>query len=242
MNLTLVYAYYSNPGMLAAHYERWTQEWTPEHRRRVRVVVVDDASPDYPAVVVPRPADLPELQIYRVTEDKPWHQDGARNIGAHEAPDGWLLLTDMDHAVPASTLDRLFLVADGAAFYTLGRVEPDGSPTLDKRGQPKPHPNSYLLTRELYWRAGGYDEDYTGIYGTDGAFRRQLEAVARHEHLPDAPLVRYSRKLIEDASTNRYSRSAHGGVAAKARVLAWKRKNGREKLIATLECEWTRVL
>lgn len=241
--LTLVLAYFENPSMLAAHYQRWAEEWTDEHRQRVRVVVVDDGSPTHPAVDVPRPAGLPELRIYRVAVDLPWHQDAARNIGAHEAEDGWLLLTDMDHGVPATTLDRLFQVEDRGCFYTLGRIEADtGQPTLDKRGRPKPHPNSYLMTRELYWRAGGYDEDYTGVYGTDGMFRRQLLAVAPHAHLADAPLARYSRLLIEDASTNRYCRQRHGGTAAKARVLARKRKLGRENLIATLECEWTRVL
>src|SRR3546814_6967601 len=62
---------------------------------------------------------------------------------------------------------------DPETAYMLHRVEADtGLPTVNSNGQPKPHPNSFVMTRDMYWRLGGYDEWFTGIYGTDSIDRK----------------------------------------------------------------------
>jgi hypothetical protein len=244
-SVTLVYAYYDNPGMLSRQFEEWARipAW---ERARTRVVVVDDGSPRWPAIDVSRPvsSSLPPLSLYRVLEDLPWHQDGARNLGAHVAGDGWLFLSDMDHVLPLESLQRLFKRADDPkAFYTFARTDAaTGLPMLDRSGNPKPHPNSYAMTRELYWQAGGYDEDFCGVYGTDGAFRKQLLRVGYQRHLPDVTIVRYSREVIPDASTTTLDRKAYGGPANKAAAWLRKRAAGRGRQIVTLNFEWEQQL
>lgn len=241
-HLTFVYAYYDNPGMLAAQYACWAAypEWS---RRRVRVIVVDDASPRWPALEVPRPRELPKLSIYRVKVDIPWHQDGARNLGAHEAAPGWLFLSDIDHMLPASSLAQVLRFRSPLTFYTFGRIDaPHGRRTVDAHGRPKIHPNSYAMTRDLYWAAGGYDEDFCGFYGTDGPFRRQLLKVGRHVHKDDIPIIRYSREVISDASTTTLVRKSADREAQKLRILEDKWARGRQDYIATLDFEWDRVL
>jgi hypothetical protein len=230
--------------MLLLQMATWAS-WPEAVKERIGIIVVDDGSPE-PAINVPRPTGLPELSIYRVIEDRPWHQHGARNLGAHVAPDGWLLLTDMDHVLTGENaeqlLKRLHRMDEGSVF-TLNRVEADtGEQTLGLDGRPKPHPNSFVLTRELYWRVGGYDEDYCGVYGTDGLFRQRAFHVGKREHLKRVALTRYWRGLVPDASTTTLLRKEGRDPGAKKAIARAKWERGEEHLIKTLDFEWERVL
>jgi len=240
-SLTLIYAYYDNPGMLARQFATW-REYPEWYRKRVKVVIVDDGSPRWPALEVPRPAGLPALEVYRVAVDIPWHQDGARNLGAHVS-EGWLFLSDMDHVLPAGSLADVWRITNTECFYTFARWDAaTDAPMLDGAGNHKPHPNTYLVHRDLYWAAGGYDESFCGVYGTDGAFRRQLENAGTHRHLEGVRIVRYSRDVIADASTTTLDRKQYGGTAAKRAAHERKKAAGLEGKIVTLDFEWERVL
>lgn len=227
--------------MLRCQYQWWA-DWPPELRRRVEIIIVDDGSKNR-AEWVPLPTHLPLLRIYRVKEDIPWHQHGARNLGAHEACNGWMLMTDMDHVLTqVSAMALLLAKLDPERIYTLDRVEADtGKSTLGKDGKPKPHPNSFVLTRELYWRIGGYDEDFTGIYGTDSLFRERAFSIGKRGHLA-IPLTRYWRDIIPDASTNGLPRKEGRDPNARARILAAKRARGEEGKVKVLQFDWERVL
>lgn len=238
--LTIAMPYYENAGMLALHYRNWLA-WPGKYRNALKVIVVDDGSPESPAANVPRSLGLPEIEIYRVTEDRPWHQHAARNLAMHVA-DGWTLLTDMDHmlADPSPLFKALPGLDDGAS-YTLDRIEADtGEPTLGKDNKPKPHPNTFLLTRELYWRIGGYDEDYCGLYGTDKLFRDRREMFPTG-HL-QVPLTRYWRDIVADASTRTLPRKEGRKPGEKQAVLAAKIARGEADKIVTLNFPWERVV
>jgi len=243
-DLTLVIPFYDNPGMLQIQFEGWAA-WPEKHKRRVEIILVDDGSPNFPAAAVTRPEGLPALRIYRVLEDRPWHQHAARNLGAHVAAEGWLLLTDMDHVLPADSARALFKEMDKGRLepdriYMLDRVEADtGLPTMNGIGRPKPHPNSFVLTRQLYWRIGGYDEDYCGIYGTDGLFKMRAFSTAKRGHL-SIPLTRYWRALVPDASTDA-PRKEGREPGAKERVAAEKAARGETDVIKVLQFPWERV-
>jgi hypothetical protein len=235
--------FYLNAGMLARQFEGWAA-WPEEFKRRLEVIIVDDGSPE-PAVDVGRPQGLPALRIYRVLVDIPWHQHGSRNLGAHVAPAGWLLMTDMDHVLEAEAAEALFArlpKLNPEAIHTLDRIEADTrKPTLDRNGNPKPHPNSFVLTRELYWRIGGYDEDLTGIYGTDGFFRQRAFTIGRRAHI-EIPLVRYWRDIVPDASTTTLPRKEGRDPGHKDRILKAKRDRGEADKVKVLQFEWERVL
>jgi len=205
---TLVMAYYENAGMLAEQFSR-IRALPARLRDLLHVVVVDDGSPDHPAV--PEDIGCP-LQIWRIGVDVRWNQDACRNIGVHHAETEWLLLTDMDHVAPQATWERLLLRNyDRDVAYRFARVSmPDLAPY-------KPHPNSWFLTRSLFERAGGYDESFAGLYGTDALFRDQLAATAREVVMLKEVLIRYPREVIKDASTTRYLRKQpedRAGIAA----------------------------
>lgn len=241
--ITIVMPFYKNPTMLALQYEGWAG-WPHDLKQRFTIVLVDDGSPE-PAADVERPEGLPELEIYRVTEDRPWHQHAARNLGAHVAPEGWLLLTDMDHVLTeenARALLKRIDQLDENAIYTLHRIEADtGAPTLSDDGQHKPHPNSFVVTRATYWRIGGYDEDYCGIYGTDGLFKARAFSVARKDHLKKVALTRYWRDLVADASTDAPRKEGRKPGAREA-VANEKAVRGAADKITVLDFPWERVV
>lgn len=244
-DLTLVIPYFENPSMLQLQYEGWLG-WAEKRKSRIKVILVDDGSEIAQAASVARPDGLPELEIYRVLENRPWHQHGARNLGAHVAGEGWLLLTDMDHVLTELSARALFKRIDQGKLdpdriYMLDRVEADtGKPTLTPRGQEKPHPNSFVLTRDLYWRIGGYDEDYCGVYGTDGLFKDRAFTVAQRGHI-HVPLTRYWRELVPDCSTNA-PRKEGREPGVKDRILREKAERGEVGVVKVLQFPWERVV
>lgn len=257
MKLSLVMPYYRNPVMLATHYEIWRSEWAPEFKAQVDVVIVDDGSPE-PAADVPRPEGLPPIRIFRVLEDRLWNQHGARNLGARQATAPALLMTDMDHVVPGDTLEWCLRLAGDLedwrrTVYTFCRFDaPAGrwwnagdwrsfNETKRDDGSNKPHVNSFLLQRDLFWDVGGYDEAYCGHYGTDGRFRRRLYAAARGVLILDQPLIRVSRDVIPDAST--VAPRKEGRVPGfRKTVEREKRARGELGKIVTLNFPWERVV
>jgi hypothetical protein len=198
--LTLVFAYYENPGMLQLQW-REIASYPVHIKKAITVIVVDDASPLNPASTVSRPASLPTHSIFRLDRDIRWNQDAARNIGAHEATTPWLFLTDIDHVIPTATLEELLAMEkDPQVFYTFGRVK-------FANGEPREsHPNSYLMTRDLYWKIGGHDEDFAGIYGKDFLFRKRAHRVSSERHLSHLPIARVGSTMLSDAGTRTISR------------------------------------
>jgi hypothetical protein len=243
-DLTIVLPFYINPSMLSLQYEGWAA-WPDEIKSRLEVVIVDDGSPEGHAFDVPRPQGLPALSIYRVLEDRPWHQHAARNLGADVADSQWLLLTDMDHVLKRDAAEALFkrlARLDTKAIYTLARVEADtGLPTMHE-GREKPHPNSFVVTKETYWLIGGYDEAYCGIYGTDSLFKARAYTRATRQHLDKVPLTRYWRDIVPDASTTTLTRKEGRWLGARQQVLDGKIARGEENVIKVLQFPWERVL
>lgn len=266
MRLSLVMPYYRNPRMLMRHLLNWRAEWSADMKRDVEIVIVDDGSPDETAADAMRALrgdngvaydQMPKISVYRVTEDRPWHQHGARNLGAHVARAPWLLMTDMDHIVPVSTLDEVLrrLPLSDHEVLTFGRV--DAPPTLTWRaaewpefartcrtdGSLKPHVNSFVVSRERYWQLGGYDEDYCGIYGTDIEFRRRLfGAGSVDSHLAHAPLIRVDREVIPDASTRDVQRKEGRTGHEKRDVAIAKAARGEAGVVKSLQFAWERVI
>lgn len=202
---TLVMAYYENAGMLAEHSRAWAK-LPDDIAENLNVIVVDDGSPTAPAEAAAKSshssgwAGVASFQIWRMGVDVRWNQDACRNVGVREAPTPWVLLTDMDHLVPEATWRRLMLgKLKKRRVYRFGRV------TAPEMTPYKYHPNSWALTRDLYWQAGGYDETLAGNYGTDGDFLNRIRRTADIEDLSEV-LIRYPRELIPDASTTTLER------------------------------------
>lgn len=202
---TIVMPYYENPCWLGEQVAIWCKY--PENLLgRVAFILVDDGSPTIPlsaALSMEKQLPRANFRAFRLDVDKRWNWLAARNIGAHYARPGWMLLTDIDHVIPPETVEALcYGDHDSGTIYAFSRREHTGESL-------HAHPNSWFITREMFWRVGGYDETLSGYYGTDGDWRRRMAAVAsihllpdalvRHEHIGDSSTTRYLRKQPEDA-------------------------------------------
>jgi hypothetical protein len=134
----------------------------------------------------------------------------------------WIVQIDIDHILPAdSAMALLDFLNPGSAlspqhsalnkhwyrFPRWRRGRADETRKKDRLaddceyGEIHPHVDSYLVRREIYWKTGGYDEDYAGALGGGNMFLRRLEKVQPVALLP-APirLEVYTRSEIQDAS------------------------------------------
>jgi hypothetical protein len=196
-------AYYMNRSMLIEQARLW-QRLPADIRAGLHVVIVDDGSPAEPAseamLSIGTPPRVASLQLWRMLADVRWNQDACRNIGVRQAPSEWLLLTDMDHMVPAETWRRVMAgKLNRNTVYRFGRVS---APSMEAY---KPHPNSWAMTRATYWDCGGYDERLAGNYGTDGDFLVRIKGRRNIVDLSDV-LIRVPREVIPDASTRTLER------------------------------------
>lgn len=200
--VTLVLPFYENHDFIQTQIRQW-QEWH-QLRTHVEVIVVDDGSP---TPLEPLSVGGVRLRQFRIDVDVRWNWLAARNIGARYAAGEWLLLTDMDHLVPTDTMfAAIYGRLDPTVVYAFRRLEHTGE-------RIKPHSASFLMTKELFWKIGGYDEALAGHYGTDGIFRREIAkhaeieilpfSLIRHEYVGDSSTVRYKRKQPEDAAVSR---------------------------------------
>lgn len=215
--LTFIYPYYENAQFLRAQWRTW-HGYAADLRQHVSAIVVDDGSPT-PAVL---PEDPPfPVRLFRIGVDIRWNWLAARNIGAHHASDGWLLLTDMDHVVPEDTLRGLvYGQHDPGVIYVFSRREHTGEPVA-------PHSASFFMTKAMFWTIGGYDERLSGFYGTDGLYRRRAQAIASLQILSDA-LVRH--EFQADSSTTRYQRKQPIDASLPAVAAACQNGSGRKTL------------
>lgn len=193
-----------------------------EARHRVRLIVVDDGSPRWPAHALECAV---EVEIYRIEVDVRWNQDAARNIAVHHSQTPWLLLTDMDHMVPKKTWQRVLNAnLDPRYVFKFARVsEPEMQPY-------KPHPNSWLMSRLVWEQVGGYDERFAGFYGSDSDFRDRLKRITEIFMLEEH-LIRVPREVTPDASTTTYERKTVEDAQAMLRIRADRaeEKNQRPK-------------
>lgn len=208
-DMTLIIPYYRAPLML-----REQLKVIADYPVGLRVVVVDDCSPE-PA------EDYMQLQdgvsLYRIDTDIPWNREGARNLGAHVAETEWITQIDIDHILPPECAERLLShkLTDGwyrFPRFRVGRADDtrkkDVIPDDCEYGEIKPHIDSYLCKRDLYWKAGGYNEDYSGFLGGGGQFLKLMKLVAGEPSLlpKGIYLEVYTRHVIADASVSDLSR------------------------------------
>lgn len=232
--LSLIMAYYENPEMLKLHLNEWALMKRVD-RSLLHVIIVDDGSPTNKAadVIRSRPDYGRQYEIdikcFRVDTDIPWNMDGCRNLGMQVARTRYALLTDMDHLLEADQLTPLLTSCHDAQQGTY--YMPRRRQQWDRKIV-HPHANSYLFHREDFWTMGGYDEDFAGVYGSDGNFRKCMRAGLKEQETPGFLLTQYRREEFPDASTNaygrkesKYHRSNFPLLEAKNRAPAYKATN-----------------
>ena len=236
---TQIVPYYDNPEMFREQQRVW-RGLHAKQRASLHVIVVDDGSPEYPASKQIEPETVTALasfRLFRTKVDVRWNWLFCRNLGAEKAQTEWLLMTDMDHVIPGTTWAVLMKQKlDPLNAYRLTRVDMPELTPVD------PHPNTWVMTRHMFReRVGGYDESFSGIYGSDGEFQGRVNLWARTVVMLDAPAIRYNPDAIADASTTRYERKTVEDRERKRAIRESIRKLGNDHKPKRLTFPWMQV-
>ena len=247
--ISVIVPFYRQPKMLALQLRAW-RVYASGTREKIRFIIVDDCSPE-PAIDVINDHDDVPLELYRVLEDIPWNRSMARNLGSHVATTKWLLHVDTDHILPPASADAL--VAQLKTFrpnewykfrrFRVGKADDTRNKDLIPRhvefGEIKPHVDSFLCTKDLYWQVGGYDPDYAGCLGGGGAFLRQLKKAGKECMAPpNIHLHVYTRDKVPDSSIFTLNRD----TSEYGRRRREKERAGKTKVVNPIRYPWERVL
>ena len=244
--ITLIIPFYRNVGML-----REQMRVLADYPDGWKFIVVDDGSPEPAADIVASVAQSVKdrLALYRITVDLPWNRGGARNLGAKQADTKWLLHVDIDHVLPPTCAGELLKFEPNPKRwyrfrrYRKGKADEtrmkDKVPRDAEYVEIHPHIDSYLVAKDLFWKTGGYDEDYTGCLGGGSPFLRSLEAIAKVDLAPPKAFLEvYTRSTVADASDHSLSRDRTEYARRRKR----KEATGKTRPTNPIRFPWERVL
>lgn len=128
--------------------------------KQMYFVFVDDHSP----VPVEIPDDIIlNYTLIRVKTDIMWNQGGARNLGVTYAKSERFIVTDLDVIFPENLLSKLvdYSLPNNAVFKfnTISNLQPV-----------MPHVNVFFMTKKVYMKTNGVDEEFCGNYGYEDIF------------------------------------------------------------------------
>lgn len=253
--ITMVVPVYAQPKMLEKQLETWAN-YPPDVRAAFNFTVVDDCSPEpaEPAVRVWNAQGRLPIALYRIDKDVPWNRGMARNLGTKMATTPWVLHVDTDHVLtPGNAANLLTTVRSmrGAVpkWFRFARVrigKADETRKKDKANpdavwaEIHPHIDSYLTTPDAYWKAGGYNEDFSGVLGGGSPFLKEMERVNGAPGLLEGTRLEvHTRHSVPDSSEHTLPRDPAAFKRRKQEIMA---KRGTLRGHDPIRLPWHRVL
>lgn len=258
--VTMIVPYYRQPEMLKRQIATWST-YSERAQKAFRFVVVDDCSPE-PAESI---QDLAytylftrglDIQTYRIEKDIPWNRSMARNLGTHVADTDWILHVDTDHVLQASAAESLIDGLEQGYFcpkrwYRFARFRVGAADETRKKDKVDPaagfveihpHIDSYLCTTDAYWRAGGYNEDFSGVLGGGSPFLKEMESANGTPIVTNITLHVYTRHAVPDSSERTLPRDPAAFKRRKAEIMKQHGTLKGRGIKAALRLPWKRVL
>jgi glycosyltransferase involved in cell wall biosynthesis len=173
--LTYITTYYDDDTRNEAkHLERLLKQLKDYNNPNLKLIVVDDASPNVPAKDVIAEYKNDNITLFRVTEDIGFNSHGARNLAMQHTTTKWNLLVDNDNMVVG--LDNIFEQLDSLEedkmhfFPVVHKFSGQSSPT-------RPSVNDFLITKKLFWLVEGYDSELFGFHIGDQEFLQKVNKI-----------------------------------------------------------------
>lgn len=200
---TIGYTYYDEPDLLLKQLELWKNY--PE----VEIVLVDDASPNFPAHEIVKEFNsshsAADLRLFRVDEDLGFNSHGCRNLIAEQAYSDYILFADIDCMFSPESIAFIKRVKfDPNILYRFGMFSLADYKFYEFPGAV----NIFLTSKRAFWEAGGYDESFTGYHHGDREFLQRLAVITEEKRITESlamTIVRGGRQVIIDKSVDKIS-------------------------------------
>ena len=169
-NLCIIYPAYVEKGKtelietILHQYDLFSEEVL----NHLEIVLVDDCSPDIETLIDVSKYKV-NISLLRILDNIKWNSGGGKNLGVFYCSSERIIITDIDHFFPEDTCIwamRTELKDSETCYFK--RINQTGE-------SERPHPNTFLMTRDTYFQLHGYDEDFCGMYGDDIFFRAYMQ-------------------------------------------------------------------
>lgn len=174
--ITINYNYYNNLDLF-----KWIRDYyLCLNTEGFKFTIVDDGSKKAPLPLEEVPD---EWSHYIVTEDVGWNCNGARNLLMQETETEWNINIDLDRVMTPQSMKYLRDVdLDSSKMYHFSNLPSETLPStpgivkdytwlLKEKTDYSCAYNTYAITKDNFWKAGGYPElVHKGEYGGDYLF------------------------------------------------------------------------
>jgi hypothetical protein len=195
---TIGYTYYDEPELLKEQMKLWER-----YPYQIEIILIDDGSQKYPAFEILKDYNRPDFQLWKVDEDLGFNSHGCRNLIANLSSSDNILFMDIDcHMSPENVAFLKTCKFNKKSIYKFAMYS---SPSFSYTSFPG-HPNVFIVNKETFWEAGGYDESFTGHHYGDREFMVRLGMITETRQISSSlgiNVVRGGRKSIEDPTVDK---------------------------------------
>ena len=223
--ITLGTTYYNNPEYLSKFVKR-NLEFCDE------LIIVDDGSPIGARPYINRHR---KIKLYKCIKDYGFNSHGCRNLIMKKASNDWCILIDVDREFvdPKYAFDQFKdrRLIDNCLYKFAAFTRPDQSDVHVSV-------NDFLINKNHFWAAGGYDEEIIGVRMGDREYFDQLDHFGSRQCLVDIEL----RLTRRPSSSIKEAKSPLDKKASKRSLkLIEQRIKKPDPNKPTLTFEWERV-
>lgn len=183
--------YYNNPENVL--------EFINHHSDYVdELIIVDDGSESiYTITNYIQPSE--KIKLYRVKKDYGFNSHGCRNLIMKKAANEFVILLDSDRilvdpAFALYTIKKKNLRYDTLYHFTAHVLEFGNSVHNSV--------NDFLISKNFFFSAGGYDEEWIGFRSGDRQYFEQLKNFGKEELIPEIDII-LTRTASKSTNQNR---------------------------------------
>ncbi len=239
-SITVGYVCGSQPLILRRHIQTWREypDWIKKKLEFILVYV----GPNKDIVSLKPMPDL-NISLYLLEKFKPWNY-GAKNLIFHVASNKWVFLSDLDHLIEKEAIVKIAkLEQTKRFFYMFKRYNPELE--VESQYNQSCHPGTFYMSKKIFWRVGGIEEDLSGYYGYEDVLLKECLLHYGHKIVipSDIFLRNYSlSKQIPDADYRNKNNSWSRDSERNLKIINYYRKNRYKLSHKHLRFQWRRVL
>jgi glycosyltransferase involved in cell wall biosynthesis len=229
MKITLGTTYYNNPTLLKV--------FIKDHIDYVdELIVVDDGSIKYPITEVIEPTS--KIRIFQVLKDYGFNSHGCRNLIVTQSSNDWIVLLDSDRKI----------INPEVSFYNIRKKKVNKNCIyrfiahfLEIGKNIHVSVNDFLIHREFFLSAGGYDEELIGVRYGDRDFFKQLNKLGSEEILYGVELLLTRKPSIKVDDADIVSKYDKKTIDRKIKNLINKRNETPDPNKPILTFDWKEI-